>query len=179
MGDSAGHCLPLTAEGIRTAFYFAIALGEELRSVVEGRKTREDALRDYAAFNDSHEWKFSWMLRAQRSVPRLPARVQRGLVAAAGRKRFVDWSFEHYLGIARPRSPMRHVRLGEQAAVVPELASLADDQERPGEEQSHSDDPSGVIGVSSRPRKPIRSSRTEKVSWPVIVAAATPRRRSS
>ena len=35
-GDSAGHCLPLTAEGIRTAFYFGIALGRELRAVVEG-----------------------------------------------------------------------------------------------------------------------------------------------
>src|SRR5919199_3141177 len=31
VGDSAGHCLPLTAEGIRTAFYFGIALGRELR----------------------------------------------------------------------------------------------------------------------------------------------------
>ena len=30
-GDSAGHCLPLTAEGIRTALYFGIALGRELR----------------------------------------------------------------------------------------------------------------------------------------------------
>ena len=27
VGDSAGHCLPLTAEGIRPAFYFALALG--------------------------------------------------------------------------------------------------------------------------------------------------------
>src|SRR5919204_612470 len=27
VGDSAGHCLPLTAEGIRTAFYFGIACG--------------------------------------------------------------------------------------------------------------------------------------------------------
>ena len=36
-GDSAGHCLPLTAEGIRTAFYFGIACGRELRSVLEGR----------------------------------------------------------------------------------------------------------------------------------------------
>ncbi len=35
-GDSAGHCLPLTAEGIRTAFYFGIACGRELRSVLEG-----------------------------------------------------------------------------------------------------------------------------------------------
>ena len=35
-GDSAGHCLPLTAEGIRTAFYFGIALGRELRAVARG-----------------------------------------------------------------------------------------------------------------------------------------------
>ncbi len=102
-GDSAGHCLPLTAEGIRTAFYFGIALGDELRAVVEGRKVRARALCDYAEFNDSHEWKFRWMLRAQQTVPRLPARAQRALVSAAGRKRFVDWSFEHYLEIAHPR----------------------------------------------------------------------------
>ena len=44
-GDSAGHCLPLTAEGIRTALYFGIALGRELRGVVEGRQSREDARR--------------------------------------------------------------------------------------------------------------------------------------
>jgi flavin-dependent dehydrogenase len=116
-GDSAGHCLPLTAEGIRTAFYFAIAVGEELRAVVEGRKSREAALRDYAAFNDGHEWKFKWMLRAQRTVPRMPARVQRGLVAAAGRKRFVDWSFGHYLEIAHPRYAEQHARLGSGAPV--------------------------------------------------------------
>ena len=36
VGDRAGHCLPLTAEGIRTAFYFAIACGRELRAVVDG-----------------------------------------------------------------------------------------------------------------------------------------------
>ena len=80
-GDSAGHCLPLTAEGIRTAFYFGIACGRELRAVYEGRKTRETAMRDYAEFNDSHEWKFRWMLRVQKLVPRLPARVQRAVIA--------------------------------------------------------------------------------------------------
>ena len=45
VGDSAGHCLPLTAEGIRTALYFGLACGRELRAVVEGRQTREQALR--------------------------------------------------------------------------------------------------------------------------------------
>src|SRR3954452_4375199 len=44
-GDSAGHCLPLTAEGIRTAFYFGIALGRELRAVIEGRQAKADALQ--------------------------------------------------------------------------------------------------------------------------------------
>ena len=36
VGDSAGHCLPLTAEGIRTALYFGIACGRELRAVRGG-----------------------------------------------------------------------------------------------------------------------------------------------
>jgi digeranylgeranylglycerophospholipid reductase len=102
VGDSAGHCLPLTAEGIRTAFYFGIKLGDELRDVVDGRQDRETALSNYGDFVDAHEWKFRWMLRAQRLLPRLPARVQRAVIRACGRKRFVDWAFGHYLRIAPP-----------------------------------------------------------------------------
>jgi flavin-dependent dehydrogenase len=102
VGDSAGHCLPLTAEGIRTALYFGIALGRELRSVVAGEQSREQALRAYGAFSREHEWKFRWMLRAQRLVPRLPARLQRAVIRACSNQRFVDWSFGHYLRIAPP-----------------------------------------------------------------------------
>jgi menaquinone-9 beta-reductase len=101
-GDSAGHCLPLTAEGIRTALYFGMALGRELRGVVDGRQSREDAARHYAAFNDSHESKFKWMLRVQKLVPRVPPRVLGPLLRLLGTKRFVDWSFRHYLAIAPP-----------------------------------------------------------------------------
>ena len=75
-GDSAGHCLPLTAEGIRTAFYFGIALGRELRAGDRGRATARR--RRCAATPRSpreHEWKFRWMLRAQRFVPRVPPRA--------------------------------------------------------------------------------------------------------
>jgi menaquinone-9 beta-reductase len=102
VGDSAGHCLPLTAEGIRTALYFGIALGRELRSVVAGELTREQAAVRYAEFNDSHEWKFRWMLRAQRIVPRIPPRLLGPAIRALGAKRFIDWSFGHYLRIAPP-----------------------------------------------------------------------------
>jgi menaquinone-9 beta-reductase len=102
-GDSAGHCLPLTAEGIRTALYFGIACGRELRRVLEGRVTRDTALRRYSAFSADHEWQFRWMLRVQRTVPRVPPR----LLAAALRwplssDAFVRWSFTHYLRIAHP-----------------------------------------------------------------------------
>ncbi len=101
-GDSAGHCLPLTAEGIRTALYFGIALGRELRAVVEGRQSRERAAAAYAEFNDSHEWKFGWMLRVQRLIPRIPPRVLGPAIRLMGNKRFVDWIFRHYLEIAPP-----------------------------------------------------------------------------
>ncbi len=106
-GDSAGHCLPLSAEGIRTALYFGIALGRELRGVVEGWQDREQAAARYAAFNDSHEWKFRWMLRVQKLVPRIPPRLLGPLVRLFGAKRFIDWSFRHYLQIAPPEFAAR------------------------------------------------------------------------
>ena len=102
VGDSAGHCLPLTAEGIRTALYFGIACGRQLRAVVEGAKDREQALRDYASFSASHCWKYQAMLRVQRLVPRVEPRVLGLLLRGMERKRFVDWSFGHYLAIAPP-----------------------------------------------------------------------------
>ena len=44
-GDSAGHCLPLSGEGIRTAFYFGIAAGRELSAACStATQTREQAL---------------------------------------------------------------------------------------------------------------------------------------
>jgi len=101
-GDSAGHCLPVTAEGIRTALYFGIACGRELRCVLAGSQTREQALQRYGAFSDSHEWKYRWMLRAQRLVPRLRPRPLRGVVTAMTHPALVGRAFDHYLRIAPP-----------------------------------------------------------------------------
>jgi flavin-dependent dehydrogenase len=113
-GDSAGHCLPLTAEGIRTAFYFGIACGRELREVLGGARTREQALRRYGDFNDSHEWKFRWMLRAQRAVPRVWPRALQAAVGTMEHRRLVRWAFGHYLAIAPPEFA-RPVPLAEDA----------------------------------------------------------------
>jgi menaquinone-9 beta-reductase len=101
-GDSAGHCLPLTAEGIRTAFYFGLALGRELRAVVERRSSRDAALARYGAFSNRHRWKFEAMLGMQRLVPRLPPRLLRAVVRGVGVRPMTHWSFGHYLDIAPP-----------------------------------------------------------------------------
>jgi menaquinone-9 beta-reductase len=102
-GDSAGHCLPLTAEGIRTALYFGLACGRELRSVLAGRLEREHALQRYGSFSASHRWKFETLLRLQRLIPRLAPRLLARSLRAMERKRFVDWAFGLYLEIAPPR----------------------------------------------------------------------------
>lgn len=102
-GDSAGHCLPLTAEGIRTALYFGIACGRQLRAVLAGDATREQALTRYGAFSDSHERKFRWMLNSQRIIGRLtPSRAVTAMVRSFGNPRLCAWAFEHYLDIAPP-----------------------------------------------------------------------------
>ncbi|HEY3774301.1 MAG TPA: NAD(P)/FAD-dependent oxidoreductase [Solirubrobacteraceae bacterium] len=102
VGDSAGHCLPLTAEGIRTALYFGIACGRELRRVIAGEQSRAQALARYHRFSADHASPFAWMLRVQRLVPRVAPRLLGPAVTAMGTKRFVDWSFGHYLDVAHP-----------------------------------------------------------------------------
>ncbi|HEX8976160.1 MAG TPA: NAD(P)/FAD-dependent oxidoreductase [Solirubrobacteraceae bacterium] len=102
-GDSAGHCLPLTAEGIRTALYFGLACGRELRRVAAGEQTREQALRRYHDFSARHSRPFRWMLRTQRAVPRIAPRLLAPALRSMGHRRFVEWSFNQYLEIAHPR----------------------------------------------------------------------------
>ena len=118
VGDSAGHCIPLSAEGIRTAFHFGIALGRELRAVAEGRQDRAAALAAYSAFHDAHRWKFDWMLRVQRTVPRVPPRLLSPIVRAVSTQRVSDWAFRHYLRIAPPPSVSEAPRREDQVAVA-------------------------------------------------------------
>jgi menaquinone-9 beta-reductase len=103
VGDSAGHCLPLTAEGIRTALYFGLAAGRELCAVLAGQQSADQALTSYAAFSASHATAFRWMLRCQRLIPRVAPRLLAGSLRAMDSQRFLDWAFGHYLEIAHPR----------------------------------------------------------------------------
>jgi flavin-dependent dehydrogenase len=119
-GDSAGHCLPVTAEGIRTAFYFGVALGRELRGVLEGRSTREAASTRYGAFSDAHRWKYECMLQVQHMVPKLRPRLLDGVTRAFGWSVVSHWAFRHYLDIAPPSFalPAPPVAVGASASVT-------------------------------------------------------------
>jgi flavin-dependent dehydrogenase len=101
-GDSAGHCLPLSGEGIRTAFYFGIACGRELRAVLAGSQSAQQALERYGAFSASHARPYAIALALQRLIPRLPPRALTGLLAFMGRERVCRRAFTWYLAQAHP-----------------------------------------------------------------------------
>ena len=101
-GDSAGHCFPLSGEGIRTAFYFGIACGRELRAVVEGARTREEAVRRYGAFHDDHAPAFRLALRLQRLIPALPPRLLTAALKVVAARPLSDRAFTWYLAQAHP-----------------------------------------------------------------------------
>ena len=119
VGDSAGHCLPLTAEGIRTAFYFGIACGRELRRVVEGRAEPATALRRYRDFSARHEWQFDWMLRVQKLVPRVPPRI---LAAALRAWSATRSSAGRSTTTSTSRTPRSRRRPGRRSAGLPSSA---------------------------------------------------------
>jgi flavin-dependent dehydrogenase len=114
VGDSAGHCFPLSGEGIRTAFYFGLACGRELRAVVEGRQSRAEALQRYAAFHERHRPAFRLALALQRLVPALPPPLLSLLLRATSVQTLVDRAFGWYLDqahpavVGRPSAPATH-----------------------------------------------------------------------
>ena len=117
VGDSAGHCLPLTAEGIRTALYFGVACGRELRAVLDGRQDLAAALRRYHEFSARHRLPFECMYHAQQSVRRLHGPPMNALVRTFGRRRGVA------LGV--PALPRHRAALGGAARAAGRAARAA------------------------------------------------------
>ena len=102
VGDSAGHCLPTTAEGIRPALILGTLLGRELRAVVEGRISAAEASGRYAALHDAHRFDFESLYRVQQSIRFLHGPVLDLLTKLFARRRVSLWSFGKYLGICHP-----------------------------------------------------------------------------
>ena len=105
VGDSAGHCLPLTAEGIRPAFYFALALGRELRHVA--RRARDARAGARALRRLQRAALLAVRVHARRPAPRRahdrPAPPLRAAVRVVGVPAVGRWAFRHYLAIMPPQ----------------------------------------------------------------------------
>jgi flavin-dependent dehydrogenase len=107
VGDSAGQCFPLSGEGIRTALYFGLACGRELRAVVEGRRTHAEALTRYDAFHERHRPAFRLALALQRAIAALPPRVLSLSLRIMSTQKVVDRAFGWYLKQAHPAAGAR------------------------------------------------------------------------
>lgn len=73
VGDAAGQCLPLTAEGIRPAIYFGQQCGALLQLVLDERLTLAQAQSTYRRLQHSYRPNYRWLLWHQRWTTRLPA----------------------------------------------------------------------------------------------------------
>lgn len=59
VGDSAGHCLPLTGEGIRTAIYFGEVCGDIIQEIIDDKITLDEGLNKYKSIVVSHRKYFN------------------------------------------------------------------------------------------------------------------------
>ncbi len=125
-GDSAGHCLPASAEGIRPALYFGIAAGREIAAVLAGRQTRSEALTRYAEFHERHRRAYEVLWYVQRSVGPLngESKLMDRLISFFGRRRVARWCFDRYLGIAPPEYVSRGLPATHRAP-TPERPAVA------------------------------------------------------
>jgi flavin-dependent dehydrogenase len=121
-GDSAGQCLPLTAEGIRTALYYGIAVGREFRAVHEGGRTRAQAIANYTELHESHTKGFNLLLFFQRLIPKIPPWLLTRLFRIYKNQFLIDLTFNGYLKLAPPEFAAlpsdRQVGLREEPARV-------------------------------------------------------------
>jgi hypothetical protein len=67
------------------------------------------------------------MLWVQRLIPKIPPRILGPVIRLMGSKRFVDWSFTHYLNIAPP-----------------DFVSSTNDQKGPGQQQADAEQALGA-----------------------------------
>jgi len=99
VGDAAGHCLPLTGEGIRSAVWAGRTCGALLRRVLAGDFTTADAAVRYTAYAARERRRYRVLEWSTRAALALPARLLGVLAAAAGRPRPLRAFMRHYLAM--------------------------------------------------------------------------------
>ncbi|MCH8815630.1 MAG: hypothetical protein IH957_11190 [Chloroflexi bacterium] len=83
VGDSAGHCMPLTAEGIRPAIYFGQQCGALLQLVLDEKLALAQAQSTYRQLHDSCRPYYRWLLQHQNWTTRLPGALLAAVMKVA------------------------------------------------------------------------------------------------
>ncbi|HXF83100.1 MAG TPA: FAD-dependent monooxygenase, partial [bacterium] len=104
-GDAAGHCLPLSGEGIRTAVRAGFKVGELLRQVLDGQATLAQAQAAYAAFSARARRPFRALTAGNVALLLMPLGLTAAAAAVLSRPWMLDRFMRHYLAVfadARP-----------------------------------------------------------------------------
>lgn len=103
VGDAAGHCLPLSGEGIRTAVWAGQVCGRLIQSVLQGRLTVGQAQRAYRRYVAGQRIRVALLRGATWAVLTLPPRLLGPLALWPERGRVLGLFWRLYLGSFSPR----------------------------------------------------------------------------
>ncbi len=98
-GDAAGHCLPFTGEGIRSAVWAGRVCGAVVRRFLDGEITAAAAAAGYEAYVARQRRRFRVLEWSTVAALRLPARVLGVLAAWVSRPGPLGAFMRHYLAM--------------------------------------------------------------------------------
>jgi digeranylgeranylglycerophospholipid reductase len=99
VGDAAGHCLPFTGEGIRSAVWAGRVCGELVRRVLDGDISEAEAAARYAMFVGRQRRRYRVLEWSTLAALALPARVLGRLAAWVARPGPLRAFMRHYLSM--------------------------------------------------------------------------------
>lgn len=108
-GDAAGHCLPFTGEGIRSAIWAGQVCGGLVRRILDGEISALAAATQYAVYVERQRRRYRVLEWSTLAALRLPARVLGTLAAWVSRPGPLRAFMQHYLSMFAPEEgvPLR------------------------------------------------------------------------
>jgi menaquinone-9 beta-reductase len=106
VGDAAGHCLPLTGEGIRPAVFFAQRLAAIIDQHLAGAVSHSLSLDMYRSLQARYERRYRLLRRAQTILRGWPDPPVGTFLAAFSRGFTYSWLCRKYWEVAAPILPV-------------------------------------------------------------------------
>lgn len=102
VGDAAGHCLPVSGEGIRPALVFGQVAGRLAERVRLGEIPLHEGLRRHREFLESRRRAYTVLDRLQSVLNRAPDPLYAAFARIVARPRVLRWAAAHYRHVADP-----------------------------------------------------------------------------